>query len=83
MNIGHDEDNIALHADFRFNYFGEYGVVCNSYQGGFWGEEHREGGFPFKKGVPCEVRGTVCIIFNLVLLVCLPLLDLPHSFALF
>lgn len=51
VNIGPDETDIALHINPRFNAHGdENAVVCNSYQGGSWCEEVRQGGFPFKQG---------------------------------
>ncbi|KAF1379373.1 hypothetical protein PFLUV_G00175390 [Perca fluviatilis] len=51
VNIGPDEQEIAIHINPRFNAHGdENAVVCNSYQGGNWCEEHREGGFPFHQG---------------------------------
>ncbi|CAJ1076744.1 lectin%2C galactoside-binding, soluble, 2a [Xyrichtys novacula] len=51
INIGPDEQDITMHINPRFNAHGdENAVVCNSYQGGNWCEEHREGGFPFQLG---------------------------------
>nr|ADV35589.1 galectin-1 [Oplegnathus fasciatus] len=51
VNIGPDEQEITMHINPRFNAHGdENAVVCNSYQGGNWCEEHREGGFPFQQG---------------------------------
>lgn len=51
VNIGPDEKDITMHINPRFNAHGdENTVVCNSYQGGSWCEEHREGGFPFNQG---------------------------------
>ncbi|KAK2833589.1 hypothetical protein Q5P01_017478 [Channa striata] len=51
VNIGPDENDIAMHINPRFSAHGdENTVVCNSYQGGTWCEEHREGGFPFQHG---------------------------------
>ncbi|XP_069576902.1 lectin, galactoside-binding, soluble, 2a [Brachyistius frenatus] len=51
VNVGPDEQDITLHINPRFNAHGdENAVVCNSYQGGNWCEEHREGGFPFQPG---------------------------------
>lgn len=45
----------------RFNALGdENTVVYNSYQGDTWGEEFREGGFPFKQGKEFEVSAPVC-----------------------
>lgn len=40
-----------MHLNARFNAHGdENKVVCNSYQGGNWCGEVREGGFPFRQG---------------------------------
>ncbi|CAG5897664.1 lectin, galactoside-binding, soluble, 2a isoform 2-T2 [Menidia menidia] len=51
VNIGPDEQDIVFHINPRFNAHGdENAVVCNSYEGGSWCEEHREGGFPFQQG---------------------------------
>ncbi|KAM4531660.1 lectin, galactoside-binding, soluble, 2a [Odontesthes bonariensis] len=51
VNIGLDQQNITMHINPRFNAHGdENAVVCNSYEGGNWCEEHREGGFPFQQG---------------------------------
>ncbi|XP_068194009.1 beta-galactoside-binding lectin-like [Antennarius striatus] len=51
VNIGPDEKDITMHINPRFNAHGDENVVvCNSYQGGNWCEEVREGGFPFKLG---------------------------------
>ncbi|GAA6230606.1 beta-galactoside-binding lectin-like [Lates japonicus] len=51
VNIGPSEQEITMHINPRFNAHGdENTVVCNSYQGGSWCEEHREGGFPFAQG---------------------------------
>ncbi|XP_044036379.1 lectin, galactoside-binding, soluble, 2a [Siniperca chuatsi] len=51
VNIGPDEQEITLHINPRFNAHGDENVVvCNSYQGGNWCEEHREGSFPFLQG---------------------------------
>ncbi|KAM6956995.1 lectin, galactoside-binding, soluble, 2a [Aplochiton taeniatus] len=51
VNIGPNEQDIALHMNPRFEAHGdERAVVCNSYQGGSWCEEYREGGFPFNQG---------------------------------
>ncbi|XP_072225321.1 lectin, galactoside-binding, soluble, 2a [Leuresthes tenuis] len=51
VNIGQDQQNITMHINPRFSAHGdENAVVCNSYEGGNWCEEHREGGFPFQQG---------------------------------
>ncbi|XP_043956988.1 lectin, galactoside-binding, soluble, 2a [Gambusia affinis] len=51
VNIGPDEQDITMHINARFDAHGDENVVvCNSYEGGNWCEEVREGGFPFQKG---------------------------------
>merc|ERR550519_3344777 len=51
INIGHDEDNIALHFNPRFDLNGDSNViVCNSKSGGEWMDEQREETFPFTRG---------------------------------
>ncbi|XP_040917606.1 lectin, galactoside-binding, soluble, 2a [Toxotes jaculatrix] len=51
VNIGPSEEEFTMHINPRFNAHGdENAVVCNSYQGGNWCEEVREGGFPFQQG---------------------------------
>ncbi|XP_060883081.1 lectin, galactoside-binding, soluble, 2a [Labrus mixtus] len=51
VNIGPDENQFTMHLNPRFSAHGDENVVvCNSYQGGNWCEEHREGGFPFVHG---------------------------------
>lgn len=55
INIGHDDDAIALHFNPRFNAHGDSNtIVCNSKQGG-WGSEHREHCFPFQQGEEFKV----------------------------
>lgn len=50
-----------MHINPRFNAHGdERAVVCNSYQGGNWCEEHREGGFPFHQGEEFKVSVLHC-----------------------
>ncbi|XP_070703952.1 lectin, galactoside-binding, soluble, 2a [Pempheris klunzingeri] len=56
VNIGPDEQDITLHINPRFDAHGDENVVvCNSYEGGSWCEEHREGGFPFQLGEEFEM----------------------------
>ncbi|KAM9392149.1 beta-galactoside-binding lectin-like [Pholidichthys leucotaenia] len=51
VNIGPSEEEITMHINPRFNAHGDENVVvCNSYEGGSWCQEHREGGFPFCQG---------------------------------
>ncbi|XP_076585168.1 lectin, galactoside-binding, soluble, 2b [Chaetodon auriga] len=61
INIGHDSENIALHLNPRFNYGGDTNtIVFNCFSGGHWGDEQREGNFPFASGEECKI----CINFN-------------------
>ncbi|XP_029996523.1 lectin, galactoside-binding, soluble, 2a [Sphaeramia orbicularis] len=51
VNLGPDEKDITMHINPRFDAHGDQNtIVCNSYQGGNWCEEQREGGFPFRQG---------------------------------
>ncbi|XP_070779373.1 beta-galactoside-binding lectin-like [Enoplosus armatus] len=51
VNIGPNDQDITFHMNPRFNAHGDENVVvCNSYEGGSWCEESREGGFPFNQG---------------------------------
>ncbi|KAF7221191.1 lectin, galactoside-binding, soluble, 2a isoform X2 [Nothobranchius furzeri] len=51
LNIGPNEEDITLHINPRFNAHGDENViVCNSFEGGNWCEEVRQGGFPFQQG---------------------------------
>ncbi|XP_028267139.1 beta-galactoside-binding lectin-like [Parambassis ranga] len=51
VNICPNDTDIELHINPRFNAHGdENTVVCNSCNGGSWGQEIREGGFPFTQG---------------------------------
>ncbi|XP_022049834.2 lectin, galactoside-binding, soluble, 2b [Acanthochromis polyacanthus] len=55
INIGHDPDNIAMHFNPRFDWGGDSNViVCNSMSGGCWGDECRNGNFPFVRGEECK-----------------------------
>lgn len=58
INIGHDPDNLALHFNPRFNYGGDHNtIIFNALSGGCWGDEHREGIFPFAQGEEAKVGG--------------------------
>ncbi|XP_061567649.1 beta-galactoside-binding lectin-like [Cololabis saira] len=51
VNIGINEENVALHINPRLNSHGETNkLVLNSKCGGKWQAELREGGFPFYQG---------------------------------
>ncbi|KAK9540906.1 hypothetical protein VZT92_003324 [Zoarces viviparus] len=52
INIGHDSDNIALHINPRFD--DSNVIVFNCLSGGSWGNEQREGNFPFLRGEECK-----------------------------
>ncbi len=81
VNIGPDEQEITMHINPRFNAHGDENVVvCNSYQGGNWCEEHREGGFPFQQGEDFKVRGPVCV-HVLALHVRLQICSLSNAFV--
>ncbi|XP_068178701.1 lectin, galactoside-binding, soluble, 2b [Antennarius striatus] len=55
INIGHDSDNIAMHFNPRFEYASDVNtIVFNSMSGGCWGDEHRDGNFPFSRGEECK-----------------------------
>ncbi|XP_040002967.1 lectin, galactoside-binding, soluble, 2b [Xiphias gladius] len=55
INIGHDSENVALHFNPRFDCSGDSNVIiCNSLSGGSWGDEQREGHFPFVRGEECK-----------------------------
>eukprot|EP00063_Salmo_salar_P083823 XP_014058658.1 PREDICTED: beta-galactoside-binding lectin-like [Salmo salar] len=59
INVGKSDDYLALHMSFRFDHLGDtQTVVCNSYHGGMWFEEHREGGFPFNQGEEFKINIT-------------------------
>ncbi|XP_010892190.1 beta-galactoside-binding lectin [Esox lucius] len=59
INVGNSENDIALHVNPRFAAHGDTRVVvCNSYQGGNWCEEQREGGFPFNQGEEFKINIT-------------------------
>ncbi|MBN3323436.1 LEG1 protein, partial [Atractosteus spatula] len=56
INIGHSENDLALHFNPRFNAHGDsHTIVCNSRQGGAWGSEQRESVFPFQAGETFKV----------------------------
>ncbi|XP_069545634.1 lectin, galactoside-binding, soluble, 2b [Brachyistius frenatus] len=55
INIGHDAENIAIHFNPRFDFEGDNNtIVCNSLSGGCWGDEQRDGVFPFVRGEECK-----------------------------
>ncbi|KAL7849693.1 hypothetical protein SRHO_G00190420 [Serrasalmus rhombeus] len=59
INIGNGSDELALHMNPRFNAHGDQRtVVCNSYQGGRWCQELREGSFPFNQGEEFQLKIT-------------------------
>ncbi|XP_026550698.1 galectin-1-like [Notechis scutatus] len=56
INLGKDQDNLALHFNARFNAHGDVRtIVCNSRNKGQWGKELRETNFPFQEGETVEV----------------------------
>ncbi|KAL3066283.1 hypothetical protein OYC64_016271 [Pagothenia borchgrevinki] len=55
INIGHDSENVALHFNPRFDSGGDVNtIIFNSLSGGSWGDEAREGNFPFVRGEECK-----------------------------
>ncbi|XP_072549330.1 beta-galactoside-binding lectin-like [Salminus brasiliensis] len=59
VNVGNSADDLALHINPRFDAHGDQrAVVCNSYQGGSWCQEHRDGGFPFNQGEEFQIKIT-------------------------
>uniref|UniRef100_A0AAQ4PLM8 Galectin n=2 Tax=Gasterosteus aculeatus TaxID=69293 RepID=A0AAQ4PLM8_GASAC len=55
INIGHDSENVAMHFNARFDCQGDTNtIVFNSLSGGSWGDELREGNFPFVRGEECK-----------------------------
>ncbi|XP_051239653.1 lectin, galactoside-binding, soluble, 2b [Dicentrarchus labrax] len=55
INIGHDAENIAMHFNPRFDCGNDTNtIVFNSLSGGSWGDELREGNFPFVRGEECK-----------------------------
>ncbi|XP_030637883.1 beta-galactoside-binding lectin-like [Chanos chanos] len=59
INVGHSGEEIALHVNPRFDAHGDQrAIVCNSYQGGNWCEEQRDGAFPFNQGEEFKVKIT-------------------------
>uniref|UniRef100_A0A4W4GUU4 Galectin n=1 Tax=Electrophorus electricus TaxID=8005 RepID=A0A4W4GUU4_ELEEL len=59
INVGNSSEDLALHINPRFDAHGDQqAVVCNSFQGGNWCQEHREGGFPFKQGEDFKIQIT-------------------------
>lgn len=58
LNMGRAGSDLALHFNPRFESHGDTRVIiCNSLQGGEWGEEQREPDFPFQPGQDAKVRG--------------------------
>ncbi|XP_035029410.1 lectin, galactoside-binding, soluble, 2b [Hippoglossus stenolepis] len=56
INIGHDSENIALHFNPRFDYGSDQNVIVfNAMSGGSWGEEQRDGNFPFARGEESKI----------------------------
>ncbi|XP_062400953.1 lectin, galactoside-binding, soluble, 2b [Sardina pilchardus] len=49
LEVGHNEDSIAMHFNPRFDEHGDVNtIVCNSKHGDCWDEEFRETCFPFQ-----------------------------------
>ncbi|KAI4893933.1 hypothetical protein NFI96_018185 [Prochilodus magdalenae] len=59
INIGTSAEELALHMNPRFDIHGDQRtVVCNSYQGGSWCQELRDGAFPFNQGERFQIKIT-------------------------
>ncbi|XP_066498387.1 beta-galactoside-binding lectin-like [Hoplias malabaricus] len=59
INIGSSAEDLALHFNPRFDAHGDQRtVVCNSFQGGNWCEEQRDGNFPFEQGEEFKIKIT-------------------------
>ncbi|KAK2916254.1 hypothetical protein Q8A67_000628 [Cirrhinus molitorella] len=59
INIGHSAEDIALHMNPRFDAHGDQRtIVCNSFQGGSWCDEHREGNFSFNQNEEFQMKIT-------------------------
>uniref|UniRef100_A0A8C7Y0H6 Galectin n=1 Tax=Oryzias sinensis TaxID=183150 RepID=A0A8C7Y0H6_9TELE len=62
VNIGNNDQNIALHLNPRFDAFGDRDtIVCNSQQQGMWQQEVRPGGFCFLRGQNFKVCRNICV----------------------
>ncbi|XP_056309530.1 beta-galactoside-binding lectin-like [Danio aesculapii] len=59
INIGNSAEDIALHMNPRFDAHGDQcTIVCNSFQGGCWCEEHRGNSFPFIQNEEFQIKIT-------------------------
>ncbi|XP_077187369.1 16 kDa beta-galactoside-binding lectin-like isoform X2 [Paroedura picta] len=57
FNLGRDGSNLLFHLNPRFDSEGDFQtIVCNSMQGGEWGEVQRDNRFPFQKGEEAVIR---------------------------
>ncbi|CAM4564099.1 unnamed protein product [Lepidochelys kempii] len=56
LNMGRAGSDLALHFNPRFESHGDTRIIiCNSLQGGEWGEEQREPDFPFQPGQDAKI----------------------------
>ncbi|XP_012692868.1 lectin, galactoside-binding, soluble, 2b [Clupea harengus] len=82
IEIGHDDDAIALHFNPRFDSHGDCNtIVCNSKQGGAWMDEHRESCFPFQ---PDEAFKVIITFNNETFYINLPdgtMMHFPNRFG--
>uniref|UniRef100_A0A452HI56 Galectin n=1 Tax=Gopherus agassizii TaxID=38772 RepID=A0A452HI56_9SAUR len=61
LNMGRAGSDLALHFNPRFESHGDTCIIiCNSLQGGEWGQEQREPDFPFQQGQDAKI----CISFD-------------------
>lgn len=83
INLGNSDDYLALHMSFRFDAHGDTRtVVCNSYHGGMWFEEHKEAQFPFNQGEKFKVRNyilCVCVYVCAQRWMCVFAFNLTHA----
>ncbi|XP_077689499.1 16 kDa beta-galactoside-binding lectin-like [Eretmochelys imbricata] len=57
LNMGRAGSDLALHFNPRFESHGDTRIIiCNSLQGGEWGEEQREPDFPFQPGQDAKIH---------------------------
>ncbi|XP_043353424.1 16 kDa beta-galactoside-binding lectin-like [Dermochelys coriacea] len=61
LNMGRAGSDLALHFNPRFESHRDARIIiCNSLQGGEWGEEQQELDFPFQQGQDAKI----CISFD-------------------
>uniref|UniRef100_A0A3Q0R2N2 Galectin n=1 Tax=Amphilophus citrinellus TaxID=61819 RepID=A0A3Q0R2N2_AMPCI len=82
LNIGPNEDRIALHFNPRFNAKGNINtIVCNSFEAGRWCEEKREKTFPFCQGQEFKIVIKFILSEFVVTLPCDSTIHFPNRFG--